>query len=57
MQHPSSGIEPTPSVVEARSPNHRTAREVSETGFTASLLTHALSSQIPLVQATFTEAR
>ena len=57
MQHPSSGIEPTPPVVEARSPNHRTAREVSETGFTASLLTHALSSQIPLVQATFTEAR
>lgn len=51
------GIEPAPPVVEARSPNHWTAREVSETGFIASLLTHALSSQIPLVQATFTEAQ
>lgn len=47
------GIEPAPPVAEALGPNHWTAREVSETGFIASLLTHALSSQIPLVQATF----
>lgn len=47
------GIEPAPPVVKAWGPNHWTAREVSEMGFIASLLTHALSSQIPLVQATF----